>query len=300
MDTAQRWYGRTFVSVIALLVFTAFIGPQLNQSAALAVLVAGVVLLGLPHGALDPEVARKAFAGRRYSTVVFYVSYLALVLIYWLLWNRYPTTGLVFFLLIAALHFGSDWASRGNFVTRCAYGLTVVTLPLLRFPSEVMAIYAMLGAGHAAALVTVSRIIAPAAVTVAAIGAGLQFRQRQADALELVCIVAGSLFLQPLVFFTCYFSLLHSPRHLFETAQHLGMTSLKSIFRATATVVVATLVLAGIAYSRLAHLGIAPSVLRIVFIGLAALTVPHMLLDAVVEAENERRADVSNATCRTV
>jgi Brp/Blh family beta-carotene 15,15'-monooxygenase len=288
MEVAERWYGRIFVAVIGLLVLTAFMRQQLSSTAALVVLVAGVVLLGLPHGALDPMVARKAFAGRRYITIAFYAIYLALVLAYWLLWNRYPTVGLSFFLLIAAFHFGSDWESRGSWVTRCAYGLAIVTLPVLRFPSEVASIYAMLGTSHAAALITMSRILAPAAVGIAAVGAALQFRQRRSDALELLSIVSGALLLEPLVFFTCYFALLHSPRHLLETAERLGMTSLKRIYLATLPVLLATLLLAGLAYWLLPHIGMAARVLRIVFIGLAALTVPHMLLDVAVDTQMQR------------
>lgn len=290
MEFADHWYSRIFICIIGLLVMMAFTGRQLSPSAALFVLVAGVIFLGLPHGALDPEVARRAFASARYSTITFYAAYLTLVFVYWLLWNRLPTTGLIFFLIISAFHFGSDWGSRGSLVTRCAYGLAIVSLPSLRFPSEVASIFTMLGTSHAMGLVELSKIVAPAAVCIAAIGAGSQFRQRKSDAVELLTILAGAVSLQPLVFFTCYFSLLHSPRHLFETAQALEMASLKSIFRATLPVMMATLLLAGLAYSRLAHLGIATSVLRIVFIGLAALTVPHMLLDTAAEVESKRRA----------
>jgi len=292
MGVAERWYGRTFVPVIGLLLLAALLGQQLNPTAAIVLLVSGVVLLGLPHGALDPMVARKAFAGRRDTAIGFHAIYLALALAYWLLWNRYPTIGLSFFLLIAAFHFGSDWESRGSFVTRCAYGLTIVTLPVLRFPSEVASIYAMLGTAHAAALVTLSRTLAPAAVGIAAVGAALQFRQRKSDVLELLSIAGGAILLQPLVFFTCYFALLHSPRHLLETARGLGMTSLKRIYLATLPVVLATLLLAGLAYRLLPHIGMDARVLRIVFIGLAALTVPHMLLETAVEAEIKRRPEL--------
>jgi Brp/Blh family beta-carotene 15,15'-monooxygenase len=289
MEIAERWYGRIFIAVTGLLVMGALAGRQLSPSVALVVLAAGVVLLGLPHGALDPMVARKAFAGRHaYTNLGFYAGYLALVLGYWLLWNRYPTLGLALFLVIAAFHFGSDWEPRGSVFTRCAYGLTVVTLPTLRNPSEVASIYTMLGTGHAEVLVTVSRVMAPFAVVIATVGSVLHFRQRRSDAVELVTIVAGALWLNPLVFFTCYFALLHSPLHLLETAGGIGITSLKRIYRATLPVVLATLLLAALAYCLLPRIGMEARFLRIVFIGLAALTVPHMLLNTAVNAEIKR------------
>jgi Brp/Blh family beta-carotene 15,15'-monooxygenase len=277
---AERWYGRVFIASTALLSCAALMGDQLSPNATLAVLVAGVILLGLPHGALDQMVARKAFAGRRgYTNTLFYVSYLALVLGYWVLWNRFPIFGLASFLLIAAFHFGSDWEGRGNYLTRCGYGCAIVTLPSLRFPAEVVSIYGMLGTEHAPGLVALSTVRAPIAVCIALIGAVLQLQRHRNDFFELLTIVTGALLLHPLVFFTCYFTLLHSPRHLLETAEGLGMTRLKNIYLATFPVLLATLLLAAIAYVLLPRVGANARLLRIVFIGLAALTVPHMLLD---------------------
>jgi Brp/Blh family beta-carotene 15,15'-monooxygenase len=286
---AERWYGRVFIATTALLLCAALMGYQLSPNATLAVLVAGVIILGLPHGALDPIVARKAFAGQRgYTNALFYVAYLALVLGYWVLWNRFPTFGLVSFLLIAAFHFGRDWEGRGNYLTRCGYGCAIVTLPSRHFPAEVVSIYGMLGTEHASGLVALSKVLAPIGVCIALIGAVLQFQRHRNDFLELLTITTGSLLLPPLVFFTCYFTLLHSPRHLLETAEGLGMTRLRNIYMATLPVLLATLLLGAIAYGLLPHVGANARLLRIVFIGLAALTVPHMLLDTLAQAGKDR------------
>jgi len=286
---AERWYGRIFIATTVLLLCAALLGYQLSPNATLAVLVAGVILLGLPHGALDPMVAREAFAGQRgYTTAVFYVAYLVPVFGYWILWNRFPTLGLVSFLLIAAFHFGSDWEGRGNYWTRCAYGCAIVTLPSLRYHPEVVSIYGMLGSEHASGLVALSKVIAPVAVGIALIGAVLQFQRHKRDFFELLTIMTGALLLHPLVFFTCYFTLLHSPRHLLETAEGLGMTRLQNIYLATFPVLLATLLLGAVAYSLLPHVGTNARLLRIVFIGLAALTVPHMILDTFAQTGKDR------------
>jgi Brp/Blh family beta-carotene 15,15'-monooxygenase len=286
---AERWYGRIFIATTVLLLCAALLGYQPSPNATLAVLVAAVILLGLPHGALDPMVARKAFTGQRgYTTAVFYVAYLALVLGYWVLWNQLPTLGLASFLLIAAFHFGSDWEGRGNYLTRCAYGCAIVTLPSLGFPAEVVSIYGMLGTEHASGLVALSKVLAPVAVGIALIGAVLQFLRHRNDFFELLTITSGTLLLHPLVFFTCYFTLLHSPRHLLETAEGLGMTKLKNTYLATLPVLLATLLLGAIAYGLLPHVDTNARLLRIVFIGLAALTVPHMLLDTLAQLRKDQ------------
>jgi len=282
---AGRYYGRVFLVVTGILALASVLHKQLAPSTALAVLVVGVILLGLPHGALDPMVASKAFASHRYySAIVFYLFYLLLALSYGLLWSRCPTLGLSSFLVIAAVHFGSDWQYRGIAFTRIAYGLTIVTLPALAHPVEVAGIYSVLGATHAQLLIDVSRGVAVIAVCAGGAGAVMRFRERASDAFEFLAIVVGATLLGPLVFFTCYFCLLHSPRHLLETAAGLGIGSLRRIYLVAAPIVLATIVLGGIFWLVLPDISYTSRLLTLVFVGLAALTVPHMLLDRVTEA----------------
>ena len=66
------------------------------------------------------------------------------------------------------------------------------------------------------------------------------------------------------------------------------MTRLRNIYLATLPVLLATLLLGAIAYGLLPHIGTNARLLRIVFIGLAALTVPHMFLDTLAQTGNNR------------
>jgi Brp/Blh family beta-carotene 15,15'-monooxygenase len=287
MERTEVWFVRAFLLVTAVLVVAAFCGAQPDKATTLVILVVGVVMLGLPHGALDPMVARKAFANHgRYSSVVFYAVYLLAVLMYAAYWMRLPTMGLGCFLILSAYHFGSDWYRRGTVLTRLGYGLTVVTLPALLHASTVAEIFTQLGTQHAQTLVSVSRVVAPLALVAGGAGAILQFRQRRTDLAEFLAVVAGALLLEPLVFFTCYFSLLHSPRHLLETAQELGLTNFRKIAFKSLPILVATLALAALFYLHLQGAQSSGRIVMTVFIGLAALTVPHMLLDTLA---SERR-----------
>jgi len=284
MQIAERYYGRVFLLVTSVLALASVFHARLAPSTALAVLVLGVLFLGLPHGALDPLVARKAFANHRsYSPVAFYALYISLVIAYGLIWSRYPTLGLSSFLAIAALHFGSDWQHRGIALTRLAYGLTIVTLPALTHPAEVAAIYSTLGTTHAPLIVTFSKVLAVMAVTAGGAAAITQFKQRSNDAFEFVTIVIGATLLGPLVFFTCYFCLLHSPRHLLETAEELGLGSLRRVYILTIPTVLATIVLAAAVWFLLTDVSSSARILTLVFVGLASLTVPHMILERLTE-----------------
>jgi len=284
VDIAEQYYGRAFLLAVGILALASVFHQQLAPSTALLVLVGGVILLGLPHGALDPMVAGKAFAGHRYySPIAFYAFYLVLALSYSLLWSRYPTLGLSSFLVIAAVHFGSDWQHRGTALTRIAYGLTIVTLPALAHPGEVAGIYAALGTSHAQILVHISMVVAVTAAIAGGTGAVVQYKQRASDLYEFLAIVVGATLLGPLVFFTCYFCLLHSPRHLLETAGELGIASLRKIYIVAAPVVLATIALGGTFWFVLPDISYNGRILTLVFVGLASLTVPHMILDKVTE-----------------
>lgn len=280
MERAEAWFGRFFLAATSVLIVAALLGARLSTSCTLACLVAGVVLLGLPHGALDPLVARKAFATyEHYSDIAFYAVYLAAVVGYALLWLKLPTLGLVSFLMIAAYHFGSDWYPRGNAFTRLSYGLAVVTLPAVFHGTAEAHIFTVLGTHHAQTLADVSTMLAPLAVIAATAAAIFQFKELRSDLLEFLAILAGALLLDPLVFFTCYFSLLHSPRHLLETAQDLGLANFQSIVRKSLPILIGTLILGGLFCLALPKASMSGRIVMTVFIGLAALTVPHMLLE---------------------
>jgi Brp/Blh family beta-carotene 15,15'-monooxygenase len=292
MEQAEHSFERAFLFAIGVLITAAAFGLRFNNSATLIVLVIGVVLLGLPHGALDPLVARKAFGGSAsYSRLIFYAVYLLSVCCYAFLWIWLPTVGLTGFLIIAAYHFGSDWSPRGSALTRFGYGLTVVTLPAVLHPGSEAQIFALLGTQHAQTIVTTSRLLAPLAVVAGGVGALRQFKQRRSDLKEFLAIVVGALLLEPLVFFTCYFSLLHSPRHLLETARNLRLTSFRRIALKSLPILAATLALAVLLYLYLQGAPSSGRILMTVFIGLAALTVPHMLLDALAP-ENRKQSSL--------
>lgn len=287
MEIAESYCGRAFLLATALLALGSAFGVRLGLTTALAALVVGVVVLGLPHGALDSMVASKFLASNRYySRTAFYGSYLALALSYTFLWSRYPTVGLSCFLTIAAVHFGSDWQDRSIALTRIAYGGTIVTLPALAHPVEVAAIYTALGTTHAPLLVSVSKVLAVVAVIAVGASGVVQFRRRRSDLYEFIAIVAGAILLAPLVSFTCYFCLLHSPRHLLQTAEELGVAGLRSLSMAVAPLVLATLVLGGSFWFLLPGISPPDRVLTLIFVGLASLTVPHMILDRLTEASH--------------
>ena len=270
-----------FPTVTLLLVLGTCIGVRVNTPIVLGLLVTGVIFLGLPHGALDPLVARKLFHGhRRFTMIRFLICYLLLAIICAASWHAIPDVALCFFLMISAIHFGSDWQERGSRWGRAAYGLCVVSIPTLRYAPEVGQVFTALGATASKEIVNSMRPLAVFAIVLACSSLFRQLRHRNRDALELAVLLVGGLTLSPLTFFVCYFCLLHSPRHLGATSREVGLRSGFEILGAVAPVVFATLGFAALLWRFLPLTDVSSRLLQIVFIGLAALTIPHMLLTA--------------------
>lgn len=73
------------------------------------VLISAILILGIPHGAID-NVLMKRRTG--WGPIRFYAFYLGLILINIALWFVYPAISLLFFLLISSYHFGQAQLSH--------------------------------------------------------------------------------------------------------------------------------------------------------------------------------------------
>ncbi len=243
------------------------------------VLAAGLIaLVGLPHGALDPVVAHRYGLIRNIpGGIRFVLAYLLLAAMVVAVWIRFPLPALGAFLLISALHFGRDWQRKIGF-GGLGYGATVVGLPGLTHPAEVTQIFSLLLFDSA-----------PAAALLLLQGLGItgllllcldRGRLRRAMLVELLLLGVGALLLAPLWYFVLYFCAFHSPRHLLDEFRRL---SERQRLYAGLTMLITTLAALTIAAVSGVHLSrfyesVNVMLYQLVFIGLAALTVPHMCL----------------------
>jgi Brp/Blh family beta-carotene 15,15'-monooxygenase len=268
-----------FPALTLVLVLASAWGISPGTPLILILLVAGVVILGLPHGALDPLVAMQLWSARQSFTLVrFLLVYTGVAGLCVAIWMIAPNAALVGFLIISAYHFGSDWDGRCTAWGQVAFGMSIVSVSTLFKANQVEAIYTQLGASVAHQIVIVSQVIAVAAIVAALFAASSRSKFRASNLLELSTVLVGGLVLPPLLFFTCYFCLLHSPRHLMQTAGALGLRGVRDTARAAAPTVLATLVLGIGLWIVLPGSIYSQKVVQLVFIGLAALTAPHMLL----------------------
>ena len=259
-------------------------------------LVAGalIVLLGMPHGALDVAFARKLFGVvGLLGWALFSLLYVGLAAVVVGFWFVAPTAFLWVFLVGSALHFGGDLAEGTSRFARTCYGGAVIVLPALWHGPELQRLLGLVAgpasAAHAAPVL--SQLAAPWLCATALSCLVLAKRSRMA-ALELLALAALSVTAPPLLAFTVYFCAMHSPRHILRTLGSLAHSEVRNALMMalwpTLAVLAVLAVLAMLALAgALAGARSTPEwVTQIVFVGLAALTLPHMLL-----LERARRAD---------
>jgi Brp/Blh family beta-carotene 15,15'-monooxygenase len=110
--------------------------------------------------------------------------------------------------------------------------------------------------------------------------------------LDFASILILNYFLSPLVAFTIYFCFLHSIRHIIATVSEVNNINfydgLKEFIKKASTLAIVTVILFILAliisYN---YFEINDAILKIIFIGLASLTFPHILLEYLLE-KNEK------------
>jgi Brp/Blh family beta-carotene 15,15'-monooxygenase len=239
-----------------------------------------VVALGMPHGALDSVFAQRLFAiATRRGWALFTLLYVTLALGVVGLWWWAPTAFLVVFLAMSALHFAADLAAGVHPATRVAYGGAIIVLPALLHAPELSRLLGWIaGASSAGTVVSVLQWAAVPWLVVALALAVYELRHSAASALELAALVAVAALAPPLAAFTVYFCVMHSPRHLLRTLVPLAPAARQRAIALALWPTVATVVLLGLGAYVFRHEPVSPLVLQLVFVSLAALTLPHMLL----------------------
>ena len=245
-------------------------------------LAAGVLisLLGMPHGAFDVVFARKLFgvADVRGWAVfgLFYIGLSAGVVGFWFV---APTPFLCVFLVFSAVHFAGDPPAGVSMIARGLYGGAVIVLPALWHGAELQLLLGWVaGPASAASIAPVLSQMAAPWLAATALACALLARASRTAAWELAALAALSVAAPPMVAFTVYFCAMHSPRHILRTCASLpGGEVRKALALALWPTLAVLAALAGIGWLT-RGMSMAPWVMQLVFVGLAALTLPHMLL----------------------
>lgn len=245
------------------------------------------VVVGLPHGAFDHKVARRAF-GRRYGVrwwQPFLTGYLALVATMLLTWWAVPVLALSVFLLLSVLHFGDQDATPQAFhrtVRVAAHGGVLIVVPAVFHPNAMERLLAALVPEHAH-VVTMLLGVPLMLLWVGAVASTLVayvVRGQVGDwtaAADLILVSLLFALAPPLVAFSLYFAGIHAPRALAAAIPAGGMRASEIVLPLILTVL--GLGLGAVIFVTGAATPVGENVVRSAFLLLSALTVPHMWLE---------------------
>jgi Brp/Blh family beta-carotene 15,15'-monooxygenase len=291
LDRALRWQARAASLAIASFIALAAGGLRFGLTAQMTVLLAGIVMVGFPHGAFDHLVARPVLAPRfgRLWWVPFGVAYVGLAGLVWLAWMLAPLPTLVLFLAGSVLHFGlgdvEDSLTPGT-VPRWAavltYGALPILLPVAFHPLQAAPLLAAIGGVAAQPMVaalSLSFWLVPL-WGAAFVWVCVKGKREGTSVIPTAITAAGFVLLPPLLAFGLYFGLVHSPRHLFRLgAWHDPADPRRAARWAARAVVPASMVCAlGIFGIALTTQDVSIGMLAPTFRIIAALTLPHMIV----------------------
>ncbi len=250
-----------------------------------------VVMIGMPHGALDGAVAMvSGYAKTPGQIIKFTLGYLVIAVAVVMVWIYLPMVSLTLFMLYSLIHFGLGDSNEPQGVTRwvqviCHGGLVVVIIPIAHLEA-VQPIFLLLtgystGSDLAAfwgIMLGVSGLFTASALAYTIL-AMIQPQLRRSW-LEFAALSAIMMLLPPLTAFALYFCCVHTPRHIHHVIravrQYLPNTKILKL-----TLIFTLMTWVGMALAVVMikqETPIDAALLQVIFIGLAALTVPHMML----------------------
>ena len=275
----SRIAGLAFSILATVIAVASVLLPPINATTELVIAAFLIALFGMPHGALDTVYAQEVYQLRTVAGWIgFTLLYLLPILLVVLVWQFAPTLFLWGFLIISLAHFSADPSSGTPLMARIFYGGAIIVLPALLHASEVARLFSMLiGVERAAAVVLWLNVLSwpwlAGIVAFAAYCLWLEWLTGVEIAAVAVLAVLGS----PLLAFTVFFCGMHSLRHILRTASYAaGATSL--LFAAAILPLLAWLGLFVSALFFWRDIPLEARLMQLIFVGLAALTVPHMAL----------------------
>lgn len=281
--------------------------------------IVGLVLLGIPHGAVDHIVGSRLIGFRTgWGMSGFVAGYLAVMVVVGLLWLAWPLAALLLFLLVAAVHFGEAdvaWSRETGFLSversvpyaicmLVSRGAMPVLLPALAHPelfadvSNGLLSLQLIGPSAwdpPAWSMVVGWVVLILSTTIQwtwsawrAVRGGVGSRVAAIEAMETLGLLSLFLFVPPVLAVGIYFNAWHAIRHISRLVRDEGIERSASAWRALFAFHRAAMPLTGASVILLLVLGlllgngnVEPARLgRVLLVLLSMLTLPHAILVA--------------------
>lgn len=277
---AFKLQGRIFCVLAGLSSVASLWLPAADPQIELILVTVLIIGLGVPHGALDTIYAREVYGVSSGMTWVrFAVAYLLVAAMVVGLWAFSPTAFLIGFLLISIAHFSGDPEGECPGWVRLAQGGVVIFLPMIVHASAISDLFGLLiGTPAGPDLASALGWLAWPWLLLSTAAVGCLAYRRSSQAWELGAIMLLALVVPPLLAFTLFFCGMHSARHILRTARYAQTTSLGMLLGAALLPMVGVALLTAAAWVWMPDRTLSARLVQLIFVGLAALTVPHMAL----------------------
>lgn len=286
------------VLVVCFFFITGLFFPSFNNTVALWVVLISVFLIGIPHGAIDHIMAAEIFRLNQTlkDHLLFYSSYLLIMLFVAALWYFLPVAGMVLFLIISIYHFGQadmeDFMARQpmNWIWHNARGILIIGLivfvnPDVSYPimAEAMQISESSFAEWMPDTTIASGSIVIAYALLSIVGYFQnRFEQIGSFVIDSVILCGLLIITGPLIGFALYFALWHSAGHIHEMQEFFrskgkSLSLIEFYKKATPFTLVSIVGLAMLLAINSAF-GLEEQFLSLMFILISVLTLPHMFI----------------------
>ncbi len=270
-----------------------------------------ILIIGVSHGSLDHIKGGKLLKIFKIENIaLFYISYISIAAMIVALWILIPSILLITFLLVASYHFGKedtqflhDYNSHFMGTLYFLKGSLVILAPLYFHFDETIAIFKLLLIDNenfysSLSFIENNRLI-DFGIILSSISSIILFIKKFtlknfSIFFDYFSILILNYYLSPLLAFTAYFCFLHSVRHSITLIYELDNNNIKSgllIFIKKAmplTILTAIICLIGIYLLNLKY-DFDNSIIKVIFIGLASLTFPHILLEYLLDKNEKQR-----------
>ena len=268
-----------------------------------------ILIIGVSHGSLDHIKGRQLLKIFQINNIItFYTSYFLLALTVIILWVLLPTVVLIAFLIVASFHFGKEdtqfLIDNNSYLNQFLFflkGSLVILAPLYFNFNETVSIFKLLlieneSFYQSLNVIENNNFLIFGIVLSTLSNIFLFFKEFELRKFTIFfdyfSIIIINMHFSPLIAFTIYFCFLHSVRHGISLITELDQESLRNgllvfIKKATPlTILTAIFCLIGL-YFLNNNYNLDSAILKLIFIGLASLTFPHILLEYLIE-KNEK------------
>ena len=302
-----------FYHSIIFFLFSCFIALAVNQFENLiispVVCLFLILTIGISHGALDDQKGKKL--SQLYNikkSYFFYLIYSFIGISIIIFWIFFPTVSLILFLIVASYHFGKEDTeflinnkNVSNLILYFFKGSLIIIAPLMFHFVETINIFKLLLIENEKFYLFLNFIedksILLFALSISLLSSIYYFLKdfkiiNILIFLDFFSIIVLNYFLTPLIAFTIYFCFLHSFRHTISLITELNEDSFQvgaiTFIKKAMPLTVLTAIFYVISLYFLSNFyQLNDAILKVIFIGLASLTFPHILLEYLLE-KNEK------------